>query len=338
MSDPQPVRSTGIGSWPGLEIADAVKIAFELCPDLPYLPELPARGPWAGLIGRSTAWLHELPVDLQSAGWRLTDAPGRDHRRAISTLRADLDQLEEQAQGYSGPVKLSVAGPWTLAASMERPRGDRVLADSGARRELGQSLAEGIVQLVGELRRRLPEIDWLIQLDEPLLPSVLAGGVPTASGLGRHRTVDTPEVSGAYTWLVDRLQAAAGEVPVLVHCCAADVPVGMLRRAGLAGVLLDLDLATTAIWDEVAEALEAGSLIGLGALPTGPERGPLPTARQVADRALRPLRELGLDPSITGQLLVTPACGLAGFDRTSAIAALRAVADAARFVTDELAR
>ncbi|RKH77014.1 methionine synthase, partial [Corallococcus praedator] len=31
------VVSTGIGSWPGTELADALKIAFAECPDLPYL-------------------------------------------------------------------------------------------------------------------------------------------------------------------------------------------------------------------------------------------------------------------------------------------------------------
>ena len=156
-----PIRTTGIGSWPGTDMADAIKIAFAECPDLPYLPELPARGPYAQLIGRSTAFLAGLAVDLQPAGWRLTDASSRDHRLAISTLRSDLDVLEELAQGYEGTIKLSVAGPWTLAAMMERPRGDRVLADSGARRDLSQSLAEGIAQLVAELDRRLPDIDPL---------------------------------------------------------------------------------------------------------------------------------------------------------------------------------
>ena len=64
------VVSTGIGSWPGTEMADALKITFAECPDLPYLPELPARGPDAGLIGRGTALLTGLGIDLQSAGWR----------------------------------------------------------------------------------------------------------------------------------------------------------------------------------------------------------------------------------------------------------------------------
>ena len=51
-----------------------------------------------------------LAVDLQPAGWRLTDASSRDHRLAISTLRSDLDMLEELAQGYEND-QLSVAAP-----------------------------------------------------------------------------------------------------------------------------------------------------------------------------------------------------------------------------------
>ncbi len=47
------VVSSGIGSWPGTDLADALKITFAECPDLPYLPELPARGPHTALIGRS---------------------------------------------------------------------------------------------------------------------------------------------------------------------------------------------------------------------------------------------------------------------------------------------
>ena len=137
------IVSTGIGSWPGTEQADALKIAFAECPDLPYLPELPDRGPHAALTGRGTALLTGLGIDLTSAGWRLADSSSRDHRRAIATFRSDLDQLEEIAQGYEGPIKVAVAGPWTLAAALEHPRGDRVLADPGARRDVAQSRSRG---------------------------------------------------------------------------------------------------------------------------------------------------------------------------------------------------
>ena len=327
------VRSTGIGSWPGTDMVDAIKITFAECPDLPYLPELPARGPHAQLIGRGTAFLSGLAVDLQPAGWRLTDGSGRDHRLAISTLRADLDQLEEQIQGYAGPVKFAVAGPWTLAAMMERPRGDKVLADHGARRDLGQSLAEGVAQLIMELRRRLPDIEPLVQLDEPLLPRVLAGEIPTASGFSRHRVVDVPEVSAMISQLVARLQDTSA-TPTALHCCAAAAPIELLWKAGGSIVLVDLAQLTSRDWDVIGPAMEAGLRLGAGALPT--DRSV--TADDVSRTVLRPLREIGIDPQIAaGQLIITPACGLSGFTRGAAISALRAIRTAAGIVTEQLA-
>jgi methionine synthase II (cobalamin-independent) len=310
-------------------MADAVKIAFAECPDLPYLPELPARGAYAQLVGRSTAFLAGLAVDLQSAGWRLTDASSRDHRLAVSTLRADLDTLEEHAQGYQGTVKLSVAGPWTLAATMERPRGDRVLADPGARRDVNQSLAEGIAQLVAELARRLPDIEPLIQLDEPMLPAVLAGSIPNASGLSRHRAIEPSEVSGAISYALHRL----APTPVAVHCCAAGPPIELLRSAGVSGVLLDIDQLTGAEWDVVGASLEAGLWIGMGALPTDRTLGP----DQVARRVLDPLCDLSLEPLVAAGIVITPACGLASGTRDSAVSALRTLRSAAQIVSEQLA-
>jgi methionine synthase II (cobalamin-independent) len=331
MTDELPaIRSTGIGSWPGTDMASAIKIAFAECPELPYLPELPARGPHAGLVGRSTAFLAGLDVDLQPAGWRLTNGSGREHRLAVATLRNDLDLLEELAQGYPGELKIAVGGPWTLAASMERPRGDRLLADSGARRDLGQSLAEGIADLVAELRRRLPEVDLLVQLDEPALPGVLAGAIPTASGLGKHRAVDQPEVSATLTDIVERVRAV-DRTKLAVHCCAANPPVGLLLGAGAVGVLVDVDQLVAADWDAIGVALEGQHWIGLGALPTSRAL----SADQVASRVLGPVRNLGLDPAGT-QLLVTPSCGLAGASEAAALQALRTVRKAASIVAEEL--
>jgi methionine synthase II (cobalamin-independent) len=322
------IRTTGIGSWPGTDMMDAIKIAFAECPDLPYLPELPARGAYAQLIGRSTAFLAGLAVDLQPAGWRLTDASGRDHRLAISTLRNDLDLLEEHAQGYEGTIKLSVAGPWTLAAMMERPRGDRVLADSGARRDLSQSLAEGTAQLVAELVRRLPDIEPLIQLDEPMLPAVLAGTIATASGFSRHRAIESSEISGAIIYARERL----APTPVAVHCCAADPPIELLRLGGVSGVLLDIDQLSAADWDDVAATLEAGQWIGMGALPTDRTLGP----DQVARRVLSSLRDLGLEPPVAARVVITPACGLASASRDDAVRALRTLRAAGQIVMEQL--
>ncbi|HET8603347.1 MAG TPA: methionine synthase, partial [Marmoricola sp.] len=171
------MRASGIGSMPGADAAaydEAVRIVLGELPDLPHLPELPGRGAHTNMTGRALAVMAELGADLQPAGWRLTDAPGADHRRARSLLAQDLDAVEEQAQGFEGTFKIQVAGPWTLAATVERPRGDRVLADHGARRELAQALAEGLRAHVADVRRRLPGADVVVQVDEPALPDVLA--------------------------------------------------------------------------------------------------------------------------------------------------------------------
>jgi methionine synthase II (cobalamin-independent) len=328
-----PIRSTGIGSWPGADMADAIKIAFAECPDLPYLPELPARGPHAELIGRGTACLAGLSVDLQAAGWRLTDASSREHRQAISTLRSDLDLLEELAQGFAGPVKIAVAGPWTMAANLERPRGDRALADSGARRDLGQSLAEGVGSMIAELRRRLPEINFLVQLDEPSLPAVLAGSLATASGLSRHPAVDRAEVRGSLLDVLVQIRAA-GAAAVVVHCCAPAAPISLLQEAGADGIYIDIDAIAASAWDAVAGCLEDGVQIGLGALPT--DRLTL-TGDQVARRVLDHLRKLGLEPPIAARVVITPSCGLASAERELAVGALRTIRTAAAIVTEQIA-
>jgi hypothetical protein len=331
---PPHVLTTGVGSWPGTDVADAVAIAFAECPDLPYLPELPARGTHAQLVGRTTAVLAGMAVDLQPAGWRLTDASGRDHRAARATLRSDLDVLEELAQGYEGRFKVSFAGPWTLAATMERPRGDRVLADSGARRDLGQSLAEGLADLVTELGRRLPRLELVVQLDEPLLPAVMRGEVPTASGFSRHRVVDLPELSGALSHVVDRLGGPDG-VPVAVHCCAAGLPVELVRQAGVRAVSLDLDQLRAGDWDALGSGLEQGLWLALGALPT--DR--VLDADAVARRCLGPLRQLGLDPDLlTRRLVLTASCGFASAATPrDAVRSLRTLATAAGILTEQLA-
>lgn len=313
--------ATGVGSMPGgdplasetdnaRDYAEAVRLVLGEVPDLVHLPELPGRGPKAGLTGRGLAVLDGLGADLQPAGWRLTDSPGLDQRRARSLLTQDLDTFEELTQGYTGPVKVQVAGPWTLAATVEKPRGDKVLADHGARRDLAQALAEGLVAHLADVRRRVPgATDLLVQLDEPSLPAVLAGQVPTASGYGRHRVVHPPEASEVLGWSLTAL-AAAGAVP-LVHSCASGFPIALVRGAGAQGISVDLDRLDAASYDALAEAVEAGDRVLLGAVPSTRPSQPV-TDRQVTERVERLLDMLGLEPS--PHLVLTPACGLAGAD------------------------
>ncbi len=307
------VVASGIGSMPGEDAeayAEALRVVLGELPDFPHLPELPGRGAAADMTGRALAIVTELGADLQPAGWRLTDAPGVDQRRARSLLAQDLDLVEEQTQGFQGRFKVQVAGPWTLAATVERPRGDRILADHGARRELAQALAEGLTQHVADVQRRIPGAKIVVQIDEPALPSVMSGRVPTASGFSRHRSVDAPVASASLEWVLSAV-TAAGATPV-VHCCAADVPIGLLTGAGAAGVSVDLGALSLGAYDELGSTLEKGHLVMLGAVPSTAPSG-WPSDRELTERVLRLLDMLGFDAEDAGdRLVITPSCGLAG--------------------------
>jgi len=103
-------------------------------PLLPYLPELPSRGPGADLVGRSAALLVDMPVDLQPSGWRLVDHPGPGPESGPPPSCGRIStSWRKVADGYTGRLKLQVAGPWTLASALWLPRLERAVVDPGRR-------------------------------------------------------------------------------------------------------------------------------------------------------------------------------------------------------------
>ncbi|GAA3546496.1 hypothetical protein AFL01nite_28150 [Aeromicrobium flavum] len=280
---------------PGEEFAPVARYVVETlgAEGIVFVPELPDRGAPSGMLGR-TLGLVPLPIDLQPAGWRLAPGEGMDQRRARSALRQDLDLLEELLDGQEVVVKQQVTGPLTLAATVERPRGDKVTADHGARRELADALAEALVDHVAELRRRFAG-ELVIQVDEPAITAVLAGSIPTASGFGRHRSIDAPVADALLRPVVDAIRAA-GARPV-VHTCAPDVPVSLLAGAGFEAIAFDVSLAQPSdVW---AEVFESGTDLWFGGADA-------PAVEDFMGR-------LGFAvESFAGRGAVTPACGLAG--------------------------
>lgn len=319
---------------PGTDPREAAAVVAGELPDLPHLPELPARGPGADMIGRAAALLVDLHVDLQPSGWRLVDRPGLDERRATAYLSHDLDELEAVGQGLSGPVKLQVAGPWTTAAALRLTRGEPVLSDRGAVRDLVASLTEGAVAHVADLRRRLPGAAPLLQLDEPALPAVLAGGIRSTSGARRFGPVPPQDAQSALRSVVDALGAL--DVPVVVHCCAAGPPVGLLHRAGAAGVSLDLSQVPQETDEELGTALEDGVALFAGLVPAVPSPGAgLSAAAGTVEPVRRLWHRLGLPAEGLRRVVVTPTCGMAGADPDHVRSALRLAREAAAQLADD---
>jgi len=337
------VAFTGLGSLPGTDYPAALRMTFDAVPDLAYLPELPARGPWAGIVGRGLGLPSGLPADLSAGEWRLADAPGIDQRRARATWRDDLDRLEEEAHDYTGRFKVAVAGPWTLAASLGVAHTGRVLADHGARRDLAQALAEGVGELLVDLGRRLPGAALVLQVDEPSLPSVAAGAVPTPGGFFRHRAVDLPGIVQALAWVTAEPARRGLEVATVLHSCAPwdggwplrSLLAGTGSTAGFGGVSLDLDRLAGPDWDALAEAVESGGALYLGCLPTAGSTRPL-GVDEVRRRTLAAVERIGAT-GIADRLVLTPACGLAGWEPAEASAAFRVLAKVADQVASELA-
>jgi len=350
-----PASATGVGSLPGTDPVEALRQVFGELPDLPHLAELPARGPGADLTGRTAALLVDLPVELTPTGWRFTARPGRDLRRALGFLSADLDALEEVAEGYSGPLKIQVCGPWTLAATIELIHSqDPALADPGAVADLTASLAEGLAAHVAEVRKRVPGARIVVQADEPALPAVIAGEVPTASRLNRLRI---PEPADLETHLGSIVSAA--RTFTLVHCCALSVPFGIIKGAGADGAGCDLGTLAQTAEDGLAEAVEAGLGIVAGVIPaTGAPGAPEPPPADRAARVLTALwqrlgwpvaRDGGAGPTngeseggmgrragggVAAQVVLAPACGMAGATPGYARAAMERCREAARLLPE----
>jgi methionine synthase II (cobalamin-independent) len=318
--------ATGIGSLPGEDIVEATKLVLGELPALPHLPELPDRGPGADMIGRGAGLLVGLPVELYAGRWRVTAHPGRDLRRTKDLMERDLDALTEAAHGYRGPLKVQASGPWTLAAGLDLPIGGKLLHDHGAAADLAASLAEGLRTHVAEVARRVPGASVVLQVDEPSVPAVLAGQIPTESGLRTLRRVAASIVESALRGIVEAVGC-----PVVIHCCAAEAPLRLFRDAGAAAVAIDLSLIgeRKAALDEVGELLDGGLGLLAGTVPTTGSRPP--SAVSAADTVMALWRRLGFpDELASRQVVVTPACGLAGATPSFAKAALTACAEAAR--------
>ncbi len=352
-------RATGLGSWPGTDRQEAARTVVGELPGMPYVPELPARGVGADIVGRGAALLVDLAVEEWPSGYRVARRPGGDHRRAQELLARDLDALDE-ALGEAGAtppaVKCQVVGPWTLTAGVELRSGHRVLTDRGAVAEFAASLAEGLRTHVAELARRTGA-PVVVQVDEPSLPAVLAGSLRTPSGYGTVRAVPASEARALLAELVTAARGA-GATAVAVHCCHPTPPLALLGAAGADAVAVDLGAlggagdpqrsgehadrgagpsgrtAPADVLDALGELWESGVELWLGIVPST-DPATRPELHDLARPALDLADRLGFDRArLADRAVVTPACGLAGADPAWARRATSTTVELARAFAD----
>lgn len=323
----QPGMATGVGSMPGADPLAAAAFVLDTV-GLPHLPELPDRGAGADAVGRSAAILVDLPVELAADGWQVAPRAGADRRRAERLLADDVAALGVAAHGWAGPLKVQVLGPLSLAAALRQSRGERAVSDPGLRRDLASSLAEGVRQHLASVSVQVPAATLVLQLDEPTLPQVLGGRVPTRSGWGGIAPVEAGEASA----LLGEVLAAVAEGRRVVHCCAPDVPLEVLRPAGASAISVDTAVLADAGLDAWGDAIDAGLVLLAGAVPVEHPA----TVDEVVARLDTVWRRWGFPASVRRtQTVVTPACGLAGRSQEQARAAYETARDAARAFAEQ---
>jgi methionine synthase II (cobalamin-independent) len=326
--------ATGIGSWPGTSPREAAQVVVGELHALPHLVELPARGVGADMIGRAGALLVDIAIDTMPRGYRITARPGAVARRAASLLDEDIDAFEEAweragLRGGGRTVKVQAPGPITLAAQLELPGGHRAITDEGALRDLTASLAEGVAVHRAQLAKRL-DTAVVVQLDEPSLPTAMAGTLTGVTGLTR---VDPVDESLAIGLLDDCVSAAGAEVAV--HCCARQLPWEVLRRSNIHAVSIDASIVEGQQLDGVAELIEAGRTVLLGVVACT-EPAPRPSVEETANAAVAVTDLLGLPRSVLRDRVgITPACGLAGATPQWARAAIELTQRAADALADD---
>lgn len=348
------VSATGLGSWPGTDPVEANRrVRGELgAPNLPHLVELPDRGVGSDPVGRSAAVLLELPVDVQPFGWRLVDRPGQDYRRAASALRTDLDVLADVVGAEDNPgteFKIQLLGPITMAARLHLHSGERALLDPGARREIAESLAAGAAEHLRQVAGAVRGARITVQLSEPDINDALQGTIATSSGYRTLRSIAGSEAEQAWS-LVDAAVKSAGAAQTILSVPGGEA-LGLLSGvdgfavslvgsgaqeadpsgpgSGLGGTGL-----STADWETIAAAVEAGRQVWLGLLDPAREPGQV---TRLVERVLRPWHQLGLPGSQLGQLRLTPSTGLAGISPASATTVLHRLSQTADALNQVLA-
>ena len=309
-SNPRPVLHgpavTLTTPWPQ---ADPLESALTVVGDLADLadgvvgvPVVPLRDDHDPLL-RTAAALDQLAVEAGPHGWKLADRPGRDVERRAARWRDDLEACAIAATGYEGPVMLSVLGPWTLAAELYLARGDRVLTDHGAVRDVADALAAGLLARIADVRRLVPGAQVLVHLDEHLLGQVNAGVLPTFSGFSRIRAVPGPDLVA----LLERVVAALHDEAVSVSVYVGDAWLGIapVALAGADGVGLRLGSWNERTWEHVARAVERGMTVWPVLAPPSSSRCSGPDVRALADQLLVPWRRIGLESRALRQTVLS---------------------------------
>jgi hypothetical protein len=226
-----------------------------MCPDLPYLPELPARGTLCADLIRTARLPLSLrsgvrPANLLAGGSPMPPSLGASCLAFCYACARTSISLRSMLRDTQAPCQtLGCAGPWTLASMMARPRGGSSGGRLRARRDPSSQSSRRGHRLSAHCPsagpRRLPDVETAhpATTSPCSLPVIWVARWSTATRLSRHRPIGaTRGLSGGLRYIGERLSR---RTPVVVppppNCCAA----GAARRTASAPRALPGSWATS---------------------------------------------------------------------------------------------
>ncbi|MFK8024093.1 MAG: hypothetical protein AB8G26_09050 [Ilumatobacter sp.] len=317
-------RTIGIGSLPHLDAAAAA--AFSLTEfGIATIPTLPRRDPAESMIAQAIAGLPG--VSFGQYGSFAIDPVGLATHDAITTdlsleafggLQAFLD-LAAKVSFDGQPVKWQFVGPVTLGVALQRAG----LRNAEAFDVAAEAVRHHVAAISTLITRRLPNSPQLFVLDEPWLTRLMEPDFPIP-----------PDV--AVDLISTGMAAVSHDVAVGLHCCGpCDVATMLESGPQMISLPVSPDLVEYAGYLE--RFIDGGGVIAWGILPTAG-----PTAMR-SERYWRQLSALwcqlverGVDASaLRRQALLSPECGLAGHQVSTARRVARLTAEVGRKVNTQ---
>jgi hypothetical protein len=129
---------------------------------------------------------------------------------------------------------------------------------------------------------------------------------------------------------LQQVLAAAGERATVVHCCDPGIPLPLLRSTGTGAIALDTTSLAPARWESLAATVEGGTTLYAGCLPTDGTG----TTASAWQQLVEGWQRTGLPLSGLADIVVSPACGLAGLTPAGARDVQRSAAEVARELSE----
>ncbi len=299
---------TGIGSLPHTEAPEAVKFVEELCPQIPFWPQLPNRRPDEGMICQTLGarrrlfdlcgnGLHDLKkVKLKEFEAMLQETGPKLERELAAGFYAFLDASYQNTFANAEALKGQITGPLSLSCFLSLE---------------GQPLIYSM-NLVREISRYISALAcWQIEMLRPMRkPVIVCLDEPGLSFL--HEVYQLPHKETYYDLLngiFDRIRAAGGLAAI--HCCCGLSPLFLeMVRPDLLSFDVELNREVMAQSAGLRSQLDSGLQLAFGVIPT--KGFPLPDDKTLFDTWLALASSLGDPKEIARRCAITSACGLAG--------------------------